>query len=134
MKIINKAPPELHLCTYGVGEFISTVRLGNVSCSMFPPTKSSFFSRRDQGLRRGVDGSVNSVRLLLAVTAIDVEPASTEQEADNRSRTRERRGTDGREVPFQDNSILHSPLHHFHMERDHQLFLCSVRTGHEEFN
>ena len=109
-----------------------SVRLGNVSCSMFPSIKTSLFSRRDQSFRRGVDGSVNSVRLLLAGTAIDVEPASTEQEADNRSRARERRETDGREAPFQENSFLHGPLHHFHMQRDHQLFLCSVRTGHEE--
>ena len=81
---------------YGVGELISTVRLGNVSCSMFPFNKKFTFPRRDQSFRRGVDGSVNSVRLLLAGTAIDVEPASTEQEADNRSRARERRERDAR--------------------------------------
>ena len=89
---------------YGVGELISTVRLGNVSCSMFPFNKKFTFPRRDQSFRRGVDGSVNSVRLLLAGTAIDVEPASTEQEADNRSRARERCGADGKRhsriIPF----------------------------------
>ena len=60
---------------YGVGELMSTVRLGNISASIFASAKDSLFQKfyvllNRRGVWGGVDRSVSVDRLFLAVIVI----------------------------------------------------------------
>ena len=112
---------------YGVGELMSTVRLGNISASIFASTKDSRFpkkfSRSEDRTGQGVNRSVNVDRLLLPVIEIPAvqrwaglhPPRARQQKLVRPTKTRT-------PIQPQDTSTVQRLLNHFHAREGAWLF------------